>query len=1561
MSRIDFRSGSVARSDSLTLATSSAGMASLGPNTAFIPTDPKFGEQWHLLNNGKSGGTPGIDINITDVWNDYTGSGVIIGIIDDGVLHSHPDLSVNYDTTLDHDARDADNDATAGTSDSHGTAVAGVIAGVEGNGIGVTGVAFDATIAGFRMGFGPNGSNQQIVENLTLQTNVDISNNSWGFGGFFSDDFSTPAFSPMGDAILNAVTEGRDGLGTVVVFAAGNERAGGQDANYHNFQNSPHTIAVAALDHNGQVADFSTPGAPILVSAPGVNISTTYSFYGSPAYATINGTSFSSPITSGVVALMLEANPELGYRDVQEILAYSARQTDANSPGWDVNGATNWNGGGLHVSHDYGYGLIDAYSAVRLAETWELTSTQANLVTATASSSPALAILDYATATDTVTISSGLRIDHVEVDLDLTHTWIGDLAVSLTSPDNTTSILVNRPGFGWVSQDEINFTASSTHNWGETGAGAWTLNVTDSGPGDQGVLNSWTLRLLGDVINTDDTYIYTDEFGAFTGAGNAARRLLSDPEGSDTLNAAAITSDSVIDLNPGAVGTLAGNSLAIAAGTVIENAYAGDGNDLLTGNLFDNSLYGGRGNDFLMGGGGNDQLVGGSGDDILSGGGGNDFFDAGSGTNTIIVGANGANDTILVGNESLSTDKLQFDSGIGMGDVGFTQGGNDLIISLSATHGGGAVTVSNFFAERGGQRIDEIQFDGGATTLSVAGYTQLSDFPALITNETPTVSDQGFSLNENSEVGSVLGTVVASDPNVGDVLGYTITAGNDGGAFSINAGNGQVTVAGALDFEGQNAYALTVGVTDSGLLSDSATVSISINDLNETPTIGEQSFTVDENMALNSVVGSVASSDPDAGEVLSYAITAGNEGGAFSIGAGTGQVTVQSALDFEALNTYSLTVSVTDRGLLSDSAAVSVGLTDINEAPTVSDQGFTVAENAAPGTVVGTVIASDPDAGDVLRYAITAGNGDGTFAIGANGVITAQNVLDFEGLDSTNYALSVQVSDNGLLYDTAEIAVRMNDAPNTSGDSASTSEDTAVTVLASTLLANDSDIDGDTLSISGVSNAVNGAVALNGDGNVVFTPAADFNGAATFDYTVSDGNGGTATQTVSVDVTAVNDAPNVDMTSPVSLSLAEDGTLLITQADFLSNASDIEGDTLSVSGVAVDSGTITDDGDGTWAFAPGADFNGSVTLSYNVSDGTNSVADAGTITVTAVNDAPNVDMTSPVSLSLAEDGTLLITQADFLSNATDVDGDTLSVSGVTVDSGTVTDNGDGTWAFAPGADFNGSVTLSYNVSDGTNSVADAGTITVTAVNDAPDTLTDSAGTNEDSAVTILTSALLNNDSDVEGDTLTLTGVFNALGGSVNLDGNGDVVFTPTADFNGSASFDYTVSDGNGGTATQTVTVDVTAVNDAAVVSGPVMLAMAEDDTLTISEADFLANASDVDGDTLSVSGLTVDGETQTLVNNGDGTWTYTPSTNFNGTVGLSYSISDGTVETTASADIAVAAVNDAPNTSGDSASTSEDTAVTVLGLDTAGQRQRYRWRYTFNFRRFQRGERRCRS
>ncbi len=716
--------------------------------TSAIPTDPLFGLQWHLLNTGQNGGTQGIDINVVDVWEDYTGAGVTIGVVDTGIEYTHPDLSSNVNTDIDHNAgvSGSPDDASAQPGDNHATTVSGTIAATADNETGVAGVAYGADVAGFRMDFGTDVESQ-IAENLWLQSGVDISNNSWGFNGFFYDDLNSPVFADSKAAIENAVSTGRGGLGTVFVFAAGNDREFGQDVNYHGFQNSPYTITVAAIDNTGVIADFSTPGAAILVSAPGVGIVTTDRVgddgYVSGDYVSISGTSFSSPITAGVIALMLEANPNLGYRDVQEILAYSARQIDSSDPGWEFNGATNWNGGGLHVSHDYGFGLIDAHAAVRLAETWTETSTFASLTTVSASSTPNVAIRDAnrgnkpGVVKDTITISDGLNIDHVVVTLNLDHTWIGDLTVTLTSPDGTESLLINRPGqwqfnpFG-TGQDDIRFDLSTTQDWGETGVGDWTLTVSDEARGDTGTLENWTLTLWGDPITVDDTYIYTDEFAQFAGAagssiqapsdesgidaigsgtvgenadsgggsvdiaadsstsarpegkgngkpkgdkdddtGDAGRQLLSDDSGTDTINAAAVTTDTVLDLTPGATSILAGSTLTIDAGTVIEIAYLGDGNDTVTGNTAANELFGGRGDDILIGGAGDDTLIGGRGSDSLEGGTDADLFVFGttSGGSSVIEDGN---DTITDFDFMSEGDIVEMDAlfdALGAGDA----------------------------------------------------------------------------------------------------------------------------------------------------------------------------------------------------------------------------------------------------------------------------------------------------------------------------------------------------------------------------------------------------------------------------------------------------------------------------------------------------------------------------------------------------------------------------------------------------------------------------------------------------------------------------------------------------------------------------------------------------------------------------------------------------------------------------------------------------------------------------------------------------------------------------
>ncbi|MDD9926463.1 MAG: S8 family serine peptidase [Rhodospirillaceae bacterium] len=438
-------------------AKSDAGFEIAAPELErmFVPTDDLFDSQWHLLNAGQLGGIPGIDINVTGVWDDYTGAGIRVGVIDDGVQCDHFDLDGNYDPTGQFDYGGNDTDPYPGSSDFHGTAVAGLIA-AEQNGSGVVGAAFDASITAYRI-FGGTVTEAEFADVFNRQADLDVANNSWGYNGFFFDNLDGALFDSVGTAIDNAVTNGRDGLGTVLLWAAGNDRLEGQDVNYHGFQNARESIAVAAIENSGEISFYSTPGAAILVGAPSnggsAGIATT-DRTGSSGYAAgdftfaFGGTSAATPITAGVVALMLEANPLLGYRDVQEILAYSARQVDFHDSSWAYNGAYNWNGGGLHTSHDFGFGLVDAHAAVRLAETWTDQGTRANETSISASSAPSQTIFDNQTITDTISIGSDIDIDHVEVALNLTHSYIGDLTVTLTAPDGTESVLVNRPGLG---------------------------------------------------------------------------------------------------------------------------------------------------------------------------------------------------------------------------------------------------------------------------------------------------------------------------------------------------------------------------------------------------------------------------------------------------------------------------------------------------------------------------------------------------------------------------------------------------------------------------------------------------------------------------------------------------------------------------------------------------------------------------------------------------------------------------------------------------------------------------------------------------------------------------------------------------------------------------------------------------------------------------------------------------------------------------------------------------------------------------------------------------------
>ncbi|MDN3919960.1 beta strand repeat-containing protein [Roseateles violae] len=358
----------------------------------------------------------------------------------------------------------------------------------------------------------------------------------------------------------------------------------------------------------------------------------------------------------------------------------------------------------------------------------------------------------------------------------------------------------------------------------------------------------------------------------------------------------------------------------------------------------------------------------------------------------------------------------------------------------------------------------------------------------------------------------------------------------------------------------------------------------------------------------------------------------------------------------------------------------------------------------------------------------------------------------------------------------AQTIANVNDAPTGAASAVlgAGTEDQAYTVSAATLLQGFSDVDGDTLSVSGLSSN-HGTVVNNGNGTFTITPTANYNGPVSLSYSVIDGNGGSIAASQSFTLAAVNDAPTGSATAVLSAG-TEDQAYTVSEATLLQGFSDVDGDTLSVSGLSSNHGTVVNNGNGTFTITPSANYNGPVSLSYSVIDGNGgSIAASQSFTLAAVNDAP----TGAASAALAagtEDQSYIVSAATLLQGFSDVDGDTLSVSGLSSNHGTVVNNGNGTFTITPTANYNGPVSLSYNVIDGNGgSVAASQSFTLAAVNDAPvftsgttvgtirEHLINAAANGFDSTAVGTVSA-----SDIEGSTLSYSIVSDSSGGAFKI-------------------------------------------------------------------------------------------------------------------------------------------------------------------------------------------------
>lgn len=284
------------------------------------------------------------------------------------------------------------------------------------------------------------------------------------------------------------------------------------------------------------------------------------------------------------------------------------------------------------------------------------------------------------------------------------------------------------------------------------------------------------------------------------------------------------------------------------------------------------------------------------------------------------------------------------------------------------------------------------------TSDQIGALASGADPLSITNNEAPVASDATISVDENAVAGASVGTVSASDPDVGDTLTYSITAGNAGGEFAINASTGEITTTTSLDYETVNQYALTVEVSD-GELSDSATITVNVTNVNEAPVANGASGSVAESAVVGTSVATVSAADPDTGDTLTYAITAGNDG-SFAINPSTGEITVAAGLNYEAVTTYNLTVNVTDSGSLSDSAVVSISITDVDESGLAGVQAWEEQVNAGTSYAVKRTEALAGNA--VANVDLSALSGSATYEFIVDAENLGQQVVHL--LDGSNYS-----------------------------------------------------------------------------------------------------------------------------------------------------------------------------------------------------------------------------------------------------------------------------------------------------------------------------------------------------------------------------------------------------------------------------------------------------------------------------------------------------------------------------------------------------------------------------
>ena len=1446
-------------------------------------SDPWYGCQWHLNNTGQFPGGALEDINVESVWSGGNmGEGVNIAIVDDGLEDDHVDLVDNVVSARNHDYT-----GQGGVYDpleSHGTAVAGLIAARD-NDIGVRGVAPRAGIFAYNLiarGSSATASAASAMFRSEDAQVTAVSNNSWG-----NPDTGLPlsAGALWERAVRRGVTEGYGGKGIVYVWAAGNGHEGGDHANLDGYTNFHAVTAACAVGYDDRRSAYSEIGANLWVCAPSSSgredlprITTTH--IPDRYRDTFGGTSAATPIVSGVAALVRAANADLTWRDVKLILAASARKNDAANAGWDE-GALEYGSTSerYEFNHEYGFGVVDAAAAVLLAGGWTTVpemrtiETRSGTLVDPLNSSPDGASLPDREGDTATQVQARLALDayvsfieFVEIEIELEHEWFRDLRIEIEAPSGETSIL-SLPALAVVGRSghfNGSYRFGSAKHLGESAEGIWTLKVTDYVPGATGVLKSWRLRAYGHGHNPGHVTVHPPVAGG--GALTVTWDAPAEAGSSD------VTSYDLRYIRDDAPDTSAPFWTVVpGAGSLVERSHTVTG--LEAGEKYRVAVR-------AVNSDGDGPWVAGGVVETLA-------LEPGPPRSVSLAARGGAlavswREPSFPGAGVTAYDLRYIrDDAPDKGDAFWTAvpgawsaGGGELRHVIRGLEDGVAYQVQ---VRATNPRA------GGAWSPVARGTPAEVNGPA----EFPATETGRRSVPENTAPGVAIGDPVSARDDEGDARTYSLTAG--AASFDIDPATGQIWTRAALDHERSASHAVTVAVHDgraadgaeSTAIDDTIRVTIAVEDVDEPPVIsGAGTPSVRENATA---VAAYRAGDPERATTMFTWSLAGDDAGAFSI-SDAGVLTFDPAPDYEARadrdgdNVYEVTVqatdaSATDAFAMTGELDVSVTVQDVDEPPAIAGTDtFVIAE--AGSTFVGSYRARDPE-GTATTWLSLAGADARFFEFDADtGGLSFKDTPDYDratnGNHAPEYRVTVRASDEGNRIAGFPVTITLTDvdeAPLIGGPAGVTVNEGHTSVVA-TYTKRDPEGAPSNWGPLGRSVVLSGrnsdAFAFDqANGRLTFASPPDYEGGGASYAVTLNANDGSLTGTLDVTVTITNldetGSLAFDRRTPVigrsiTATLADPDTVVSTIWRWHRSTSRTSGWT-EIGGAQSS------------AYTPaGGDRNHYLRATVVYEDGHGPGKSRQLVTEFPVtNDrAANTAPELPTSVEDVEipENSRPGRAAGGPVRATDAENDTLvySLSGAPE---FVIDERTAQIRVAPGAAFDydqgaRSYSLTVTADDGfggTDSVAV--TVRITDVNEPPEAGDDAPDTfEEDTPATI---DVLVNDRDPEDarSDLTVTILRRPANGwvTVNAPQNAGerptITYTPRADYNGSDSFTYRLSDtGNRTSSVATVALTIASVNDAPAFAAATAERSVSEEAEEGGEVGAPVTAMDVDGDRL---------------------------------------------------------------------------------------------------------------